>query len=105
MRAAPGPTAAAVALEARAPLPRQAPLRAAPGATVHADASLLHHELRCISVRGIPGVFDAQLQNIIFGDRGLLRQQLEGFGIWEAAVRVACRFQSLHSGSFVRDIS
>jgi len=45
----------------------------------------------------IPDVhdFDVQLQNTIFGDRGLMRRQFIGFGALEAAARVARRLVSL----------
>uniref|UniRef100_A0A7S4SQE0 Uncharacterized protein n=1 Tax=Alexandrium monilatum TaxID=311494 RepID=A0A7S4SQE0_9DINO len=36
-------------------------------------------------------VFDEQLQEVIFGSRGLLRRQFEGFGVLEAAARTAFR--------------
>uniref|UniRef100_A0A7S1WVU9 Uncharacterized protein n=1 Tax=Alexandrium catenella TaxID=2925 RepID=A0A7S1WVU9_ALECA len=35
--------------------------------------------------------FDAQLQEVIFGSRGLLRHEVEGFGVLEAAARTAFR--------------
>uniref|UniRef100_A0A6T1LE03 Uncharacterized protein n=1 Tax=Alexandrium monilatum TaxID=311494 RepID=A0A6T1LE03_9DINO len=41
--------------------------------------------------------FDEQLQEVIFGSRGLLRRQLQGFGVLEAASRTAFRVARVQS--------
>jgi len=41
--------------------------------------------------------FDEQLQEVIFGTRGLLRRQFVGFGVLEAAARTAFRVSRLQS--------
>eukprot|EP00415_Alexandrium_ostenfeldii_P001557 UN1557 len=41
--------------------------------------------------------FDAQLQEIILGDRGLLSRQISGFGVLEAAARTAFRIARMRS--------
>eukprot|EP00415_Alexandrium_ostenfeldii_P004711 UN4711 len=50
-------------------------------------------------LRRIPDTqeFDAQLQEIIFGDRGLLARQISGFGVLEAAARTAFRVRRMRS--------
>eukprot|EP00415_Alexandrium_ostenfeldii_P000616 UN0616 len=41
--------------------------------------------------------FDAQLQEIIFGNRGLLARPISGFGVLEAAARTAFRIRRMRS--------
>jgi len=41
--------------------------------------------------------FDARLQWIIFGDHGLLREHFEGFGILQAAAKIARRTRATHT--------
>lgn len=41
--------------------------------------------------------FDEQLQEVIFGNRGLLRRNFEGFGVLEAAARTAYRVNRAQS--------
>lgn len=58
---------------------------------VHCHASREEDKEYILSKIPNTGQFDAQLQKIVFGHDGLLGQDFEGFGLSEAAVRVARR--------------
>jgi len=65
------------------------------------DCAASRPEDKIAIIEKIPDVmeFDAQLQAIIFGARGLLSRTFKGFGVWEAAAHIARRIQAMQVNS------